>query len=112
MAAVELSVDLVLRLGELAGLASIAGGGLMVAMRLGRYTQRIESAINAQGQVISAQGEQLKAVTEEVKKLGEVLTRQAVQDERLDRLRRDVEEIRRGRGLIDWPWPALSAGKH
>jgi hypothetical protein len=72
----------------------------MVAYRIGRNTEKVDAAL-------AAQGKQITAVTEEVKKLGEVITRQAVQDERLDRLRRDVEEIRRGRGLIDWPWPGF-----
>jgi hypothetical protein len=87
---IDPNLDTVLRVAEI---FSIIGGGGLVAFRLGRSTAQMHEATLRQ----SAEIEDLKV---EIKQLGAILTKLAVQEERLNTLTRWYDELRHGSGFV------------
>jgi len=85
-----LSFDNALRILEI---VSILGGGGMVAFRLGRTTATMQGAVEVQNSAI----DDLKV---EVRKLSDVLTKLAVQEQRLNMLDKHIDELRHGEGYV------------
>jgi hypothetical protein len=81
-------------------ICAILGGGVGVAFRLGKTTERIETAIIAQAKNAERQGVEMVELRTEIKKLNDVLTTLAVQETRLDMHDKWIDELRRGVGLI------------
>ncbi len=72
---------------------SILFGGGLVAFRLGRTTATMQTSLAGQNLAI----DDLKA---EIKKLGDVLTKLAVQEQRLNMLDKHIDELRHGEGFV------------
>lgn len=96
---VELTVliDIVVKILQL---AVIIGGGGMLLYKGGRFVQRLD-------QTMTAQAADIKELKDETKKVTEVVTKIAVQDERLTSHDRRIqlmedrwEELRRGEGFV------------
>lgn len=116
----NVSLDTLLRLLEI---VSLVGGGIFIAFKFGRATARIELSIVTQKELSDAQNKAIEKwqgeMKEEIKKIGDILGELAVQaermrgqDERLNMLRRDMEDLRRGHGFIvstpSFPYPSES----
>jgi hypothetical protein len=87
-------------------LAVVIGGGFGV-YRIGRNTQKTESAITRANEVAIEQKEEMSDLKKEVRKLSDVLTTMAVTTTRVDNLsnsitelRQLVNDLRRGEGFI------------
>jgi hypothetical protein len=85
---------------KLAEVASILGGGVVVAFRLGRTTQRFETAV-------SMQGRQINMLQADVRELNKLMTEVAVQATELNSIRARIdlmdkryEEMRHGEGYV------------
>ena len=83
-------LDTILKLVEI---ASIIGGGGLVAYRLGRTASRVEAAMTLQATEIST-------LKEEIKTLGGLVTQVAVQTTRLDMVEKHLDELRHGEGFV------------
>jgi hypothetical protein len=86
--------------------AVVVGGGFGI-YRIGRNTQKTESAITRANEVASEQKKEMSDLKVEIRKLSEVLTAMAVTTTRVDNLsdgvtelRQLVNELRRGEGFI------------
>lgn len=79
--------------GNVIEVLSILGGGFVVLLTM-------RSDISALKQADEDQGQQIVGIQSEIKKLGEILTAQARQDQRLLHLEQDVRDMRRGVGFI------------
>lgn len=99
----HLSLDNFLKVFEI---ASIIGGGALVAFKLGRTTARVEASLEKQNAILVGQSGEISELKAETKKLGDVLTSIAVQGERINRIEDDIREIKHGRGFIQ----AIQAG--
>ena len=88
------SIDTVLKIVEI---GSVLGGGAVVAFRLGRTTARVEETLLAQNMILEGQTDQVTELKNETKKVNDVLTKIAVQENRLDRIEEDIQDIRHGR---------------
>lgn len=91
------SIDTILKVVEI---VSILGGGGIVFFKMGRVTSRVETLL-AQSAI------EITALKLSVQSMGEVITKVAVQSERLDNqakrienTERHIDELRRGEGLI------------
>lgn len=93
----ELTLDQLLKVGEI---VSILGGGAYVAFKLGRTTSRFEAALGNQNLLLENQALEISELKTETKKLGDVLTKIAVQENRLDRIEGDISDLRRGKGYV------------
>ncbi len=81
---IEISVDTTLKIAEV--LSFLAGAGL-VAFRVGRTTQRLEAAMELQRM-------QIADLQIEVKELRALMTKVALQDQRLNILDQRIDELR------------------
>jgi hypothetical protein len=72
-----------------------------------RFILKMEAAIQALNAISQRQSTDIGDLKVEIKKLNDVLTSLAVQGERLNAMQHQIDEIRRGRGLVleEWPWP-------
>lgn len=93
----DYSLDTILRVVEI---ASIIGGGSLVAFKLGRSTEKMQSAIEAQGVIAGQQRADIADLKSEIKQLGAILTKLALQEQRLDMLDQRYEELRHGDGWV------------
>jgi hypothetical protein len=89
---------------KFAEIASILGGGFVVAFRLGRTTQRVEISLNTQG-------EQINMLQLDVRELNKLMTAVAVQATELNSIRSRIdlmderyEEMRHGAGYVVPPF--------
>lgn len=81
-------------------IASILGGGGLVAFRLGRTTSRVEGVLQAQNLILTQQSAEISDLKTETKKLGDVLTQLAVTGQRLDTIDKMIWELRHGEGYV------------
>jgi hypothetical protein len=86
----EVSIDTAFKLIEI---ASILGGGGLVAFRLGRNSQVVREAMRQQAAEIAM-------LKDEIKELSKLVTEVAVQSKRLDILERRYDELRHGEGFV------------
>jgi len=84
----------------IAQIVSILGGGGLVAYRLGRTTQRMESSIDLQKQLSLQNGEEIRELKSEVKALNALMTEVALQKVAIERLEQWYDELRRGEGFV------------
>lgn len=105
-------VDWSLRLGDMVSFSGFAIGGLSVifimksdirvlAVRLGFLEETVKKETQAQNVKIDKQ-------SDEIGKLGEFLSITRLQDERMLLMRRDIDEMRHGRGFVVPP-PFITA---
>ena len=98
------AVDWSFRLGDVISVAAFAGTGLsyafvmrgkieLIAVKLGYLEETVKSETSKQNAKIDNQSEQIG-------KLGEIVHTQGRFDERLMNLRRDVDDLKHGRGWI------------
>ena len=84
----------------IAQIVSILGGGGLVAYRLGRTSQRMESSIDLQKQLSLQNGEEIRELKSEVKALNALMTEVALQKSAIERLEHWYDELRRGEGFV------------
>lgn len=75
---------------------AVIGGGALVLWRLALSVGRLE-------QLLGAQRDEIVELRNETKKLGDILTKIAVQDERLNFLGKKVDELAHWNGFIGLP---------
>jgi hypothetical protein len=93
----DMSLDTVLRVIEI---ISIIGGGGLVAFKLGRSTEKMQASIEVQTISAKRQSDDIADLKHEIKQLGAILTKLALQEQRLDMLDKRYEELRHGDGWI------------
>ena len=93
----QISLSTMLQVLEI---VSMLGGGGVVAFKLGRTTSRVEDTLNRQNEILTGQSTQITELKDETKKVNDVLTKIAVQENRLDRIEGDIQDIRHGRGFV------------
>lgn len=81
---------------------SIVGGGGLVLIRVGAALKGFQQTAEGQAKEIA----ELKA---EIKALGSIVTQQAVQSNRLDRLEADVREMKHLQGFVTDPQPIVAS---
>ncbi len=86
----QVSIDTAFKLIEI---ASILGGGGLVAFRLGRNSQVVREAMRQQAAEIAM-------LKDEIKELSKLVTEVAVQSSRLDMLEKRYDELRHGEGFV------------
>lgn len=87
-------IDQTITLGNLIEITAIVTGGLAVLLTM-------RSTLN------NLQGDMVDMKTE-IRKIGEVLTVQAVTNQRVDNLEKDVRELRHGEGFV-FPFERVKA---
>lgn len=95
-----LGLDAILKITEI--LSILAGGGL-VAFKLGRTTTRVEASLSMQNSILAVQSKEITELKLETRKLGDVLTAIAVQGTRIERLERDLAEVKRIGRVVSEP---------
>ena len=96
----DINIDVLLRIGEI---ASIIGGGYVIAFRLGIAINSMKESIRAQKNAQESHSTEIKELKQEVKKMATILTTLAVQEQRLNQLEKYIDDLRRGRGYIEPP---------
>jgi hypothetical protein len=86
----QVSIDTAFKLIEI---ASILGGGGLVAFRLGRNSQVVREAMRQQAAEIAM-------LKDEIKELSKLVTEVAVASKRLDILEQRYDELRHGEGFV------------
>jgi hypothetical protein len=86
----SVSIDTAFKLIEI---ASMLGGGGLVAFRLGKNSQVVREAMRQQAAEIAM-------LKDEIKELSKLVTEVAVQSKRLDILEQRYEELRHGEGFV------------
>lgn len=82
-------IDWSIRLGDILVLLGLAGTGIHLAFKTGRFSQSVE---NMQAEI--------KELKEVAKAVSDVLTTVAVQKSEIEHLRADINEIRHGEGFV------------
>lgn len=95
--ALDPNIDTLLRIAEV---ISIVGGGGLVAFRLGRSTEKMQASLEAQAEYGRSHAREIAELKDEVKQLGVILTKLALQEQRLDMLDKRYEELRHGEGFV------------
>lgn len=78
-----LSLDAWLKVIEI---ISIIGGGALVVFSGGRVAERVQGSITA--------------LQEDVRKLNELVTKVAIQNQRIDMIEKVIDDLRRGEGYV------------
>jgi hypothetical protein len=79
---------------------AILGGGGTVAFKLGKTTTRVEDTLTRQNEILVGQSQEITELKEETKKVNDVLTKIAVQENRLERIEEDIRDMQHGRGFF------------
>ena len=79
-------VDATITIGNIIEITTIAGGGIAAMAMLKNTVGRMK--------------DDLTDLKSEIKKVGEVLIKMAVTDQRLSNLEQDVRELRHGEGMV------------
>lgn len=79
---------------------AILGGGILVSFRLGRGTQRVESAILLQKELFKQAQLSIVELKNEVTALKTLMTEVALQKVAIEQLRQWYDELRHGEGYI------------
>lgn len=88
-----IDISYTITIGNMLEAASVFGGGVLMLMRM-------RSDIGSLKRADDSQGEQIAGIQDEIKKIGEVLIKQATQDQRILHLEKDLYDMKRGRGFI------------
>jgi hypothetical protein len=91
------NLDTLLRIVEI---IAIIGGGGLVAFRIGRSTEKMQATVDMQAQFGRQHAREIAEIKEDIKQLGVVLTKLALQEQRLDMLDKRYEELRHGEGFV------------
>ena len=83
-----------------AQIVAILGGGGVVAFRIGRSTQRVESSIELQKIAIAQSAGAISDIKADIAALKAVLTEVALQKAEIKQLREWYDELRRGEGFV------------
>ena len=95
-----MNIDWTISVGSMIQVAAMIGGGLIVLATLRNTVSRLQGDVGS--------------IQTEIKKMGDILTKMAVAENRLDNtdtrltaIERDLRDLRRGNGFIRHPREAL-----
>jgi hypothetical protein len=94
------AIDWSIRIGDLVGLVGFIAGGVSGAILLGRNVERVVARVEGLETGLTSTNEKIDKQSEEIGKLGEVITMIGRFEERFLGLRREIDDLKRGRGFI------------